>query len=164
MSGNDPFMRKVVAGGLLLVVLAELMTFVLARRWALPVAGVAVALLAWELRSRFAGVHSGGPDGPATDESLESLHRWRSQTESMVRWADSSRADWDRHLRPKLAREFVLATRQRDPAALAATGRMVFGGDLWQWVDPQGAAPATDRAPGPGRDTLDEILRRMETL
>ena len=161
---DEPVLRKVVAGGLLLVVLAELMTFVLARRWALPVAGLAVALLAWELRSRFAGVTSDDSADKGADDSLESLLRWRSQTEAMVRWADSSRADWDRHLRPKLAREFVLATRQREPAALAATGRMVFGSDLWQWVDPQNVVAATGREPGPGRDTLDEILRRMELL
>ncbi|MFM8598153.1 MAG: hypothetical protein ACKOB8_04005 [Mycobacterium sp.] len=157
-------MNKIVAGGLLLVVLAELMTFVVARRWTLPVAGVAVALLAWELRGRFAGVGSGESGDQGVDDSLESLHRWRSQTQAMVRWADSSRADWDRHLRPKLAREFVLATRQRDASALAATGQMVFGAELWQWVDPQNVAATKGREPGPGRDTLDEILRRMEQL
>ena len=38
------------------------------------------------------------------------------------------------------AREFVLATRQKDPAALRATGRIVFGEDLWRGVDPSDIA------------------------
>ena len=47
--------------------------------------------------------------------------------------------DWDRRLRPMLARQFELASGQRkakDPRAFHATGRMLFGEQLWQWVDP----------------------------
>ena len=99
-----------------------------------------------------------------TDDAAESLQRWRSRTESSIQWADATRADWDRHLRPRLAREFVLATRQRDPAALAATGRIVFGDDLWRWVDPSDISRTGSREPGPGYATLEEILRRMEFL
>ena len=156
----SPLTRRVVASGVALVVVAELTAFVIGRRWALPVAGLAVVLLAWELRGRFAGVRPGNPDLPvAADESLE---RWKSQTEAMIRWADSTREDWDRHLRPKLAREFVLATRQKDPAVLAAAGRMVFGDDLWPWVDPQNVAESGRDEAGPGRAVLDELLQRLE--
>ena len=100
----------------------------------------------------------------ATDDPAEALRRWRSRTESTIQWADSTRDDWDRHLRPRLAREFVLATRQRDPVALQATGRIVFGDDLWGWVDPNNVARGRGREPGPGYATLEEILRRMEDL
>jgi hypothetical protein len=101
-------------------------------------------------------------DGPA-----ESMRRWIARTETMIRWADSSRRDWDRHLRPRLAREFMLATGQRankDPAAMQATGRMVFGDDLWQWVDPSNVASTGGREPGPGRTALNEILERLERV
>ena len=156
----SPLTRRVVATGVVLVVLAELTAFVIGRRWALPVAGVALVLFAWELRGRFARPRPGdGGERAAEDDSLQ---RWRSQTETLIRWADSSRADWDRHLRPKLAREFVLATRQREPDALAATGRMVFGDDLWPWVDPQNVSGSGRDEPGPGRAVLDDLLRRLE--
>ena len=85
----------------------------------------------------------------------------------MIRWADSSRRDWDRHLRPRLAREFMLATGQRankDPAVMQATGRMVFGDELWQWVDPSNVAETGGREPGPGRAALSEILERLERV
>jgi len=91
------------------------------------------------------------------------LQRWKSRTESTIQWADATRADWDRHLRPKLAAEFILATRHRDPTALKATGRIVFGDELWRWVDPSDISRTGSREPGPGSATLEEILRRMET-
>ena len=95
------------------------------------------------------------------------MRRWIARTESMIRWADSSRADWDRHLRPRLAREFMLATGQRmgrDTASLGATGRIVFGDELWQWVDPSNVARTGRREPGPGREALSEILERLERV
>jgi hypothetical protein len=95
------------------------------------------------------------------------MQRWISRTESLIRWADSSQADWDRHLRPRLAREFMTATGQRqgrDNASMQATGRMVFGEDLWQWVDPSNISHADARNPGPGRDALYAILQRLERV
>ena len=151
-----------MASGFLLVLLAELIAVLIARRWALPIAGAAVVLIAIELRGHLAGAKPDPPETPAANDALESLQRWKSQTEAMIGWADSGRTEWDRHLRPKLAREFLMATRQKEPAAVAATGRMVFGDDLWPWVDPQNANPAGRDEPGPGRATLDEILRRLE--
>ena len=52
------------------------------------------------------------------------------------------------YLRPKLARDFLAATRQKEPAAVAAAGRLLFGEDLWQWVDPQNVSPARRNEPG----------------
>lgn len=159
--------NRVMASGFLLVLLAELIAIVVARRWALPVAGIAVAVLAYELRGNFAGFKPQPVPQPPANEALESLRRWRSQTETLVHWADAGRGEWDRHLRPKFAREFLLATRQKETAAghdqqVADTGRMVFGEDLWPWVDPQNAQYHRRDEPGPGRAALDEILRRLE--
>lgn len=152
--------------GLLLVVLAEVTAFVFDRHWALPVGALGVAIFAIVLRDSFVGVRVDRAGQPATDDALASLQRWEVRTEAILGWADTSRAGWDRHLRPRLAREFMLASRIKDPAALAATGQLVFGDDLWQWVDPQNAARAgTGRdEPGPGRAALDEILRRLEEI
>jgi hypothetical protein len=47
-------------------------------------------------------------------------------------------------------------------AAVAAAGRLRFGEDLWQWVDPQNVSSARRNDPGPGRATLDTILERLE--
>ena len=157
-------MTRLWAGGLVLVVGAEVLAMVLgAHRWVVPAAGAAAALVLIAARMSL-----DGPRHPAaeaiTDDAAESLQRWKSRTESTIQWADATRADWDRHLRPKLAAEFILATRHKDPAALKATGRIVFGDELWRWVDPSDISRTGSREPGPGSATLEEILRRMERL
>lgn len=158
-------MTRLWAGGLALVVGIEVLVMVLRDgRWVLPASGAAagmVLIAAWLGVGR--GRHRSAAE-PVVDDAAESLRRWKSRTESSIQWADATRADWDRHLRPRLAREFVLATRQRDPTALAATGRIVFGDELWQWVDPSAISRTGSREPGPGYTTLEEILRRMEHL
>jgi hypothetical protein len=152
------------AGGLALVVGAEVLAVVLgANRWLLPAAGAAAALVLIAARMSLDGRHR-VPSEAITDEAAESLQRWKSRTESTIQWADATRADWDRHLRPKLAAEFILATRHKDPNALKATGRIVFGEELWRWVDPSDISRTGSREPGPGSATLEEILRRMERL
>ncbi|BBY67468.1 hypothetical protein [Mycolicibacterium helvum] len=158
-------MIRLVAGGLFLVAGAEVLALVLAgRQWVLPIAGLAVAVFLLAARLSFDASQPRPATEGVNDDPAEALRRWRSRTESTIRWADSTRDDWDRHLRPRLAREFVLATRQRDPVALQATGRIVFGDDLWGWVDPNNVARGRGREPGPGYATLEEILRRMEDL
>jgi len=156
---------RLVAGGLVLVAGAEILALVVgARPWVLPVGGLALVVFLLAARRSFDAAQHRSSDDLVSDDPAESLRRWRSRTESTVQWADSTREDWDRHLRPRLAREFVLSTRQRDPAALQATGRIVFGDDLWGWVDPNNIARTRKREPGPGYATLEEILRRMENL
>ncbi|APE15098.1 hypothetical protein BOH72_07585 [Mycobacterium sp. WY10] len=158
-------MIRLVAGGLVLVAGAEVLALVLsARHWVLPAAGLALAVFLLATRLTFDAAQRRPATDGITDDPAEGLLRWRSRTESTVQWADSTREDWDRHLRPRLAREFVLATRQRDPTALQATGRIVFGDDLWGWVDPNNIVRTRGREPGPGYATLEEILRRMENL
>jgi hypothetical protein len=66
-----------------------------------------------------------------------------------------------------LARQFELATGQRkarDARAFQATGQMLFGPQLWQWVDPENVSRTGADEPGPGRAALDEILRRLERV
>ncbi|WP_179469627.1 hypothetical protein [Mycolicibacterium vinylchloridicum] len=155
-------MIRLVAGGLALVAGAEVLAVVLgARQWVLPAAGLALVVFLLAARLSFDAAQHRSAAEPGADDPAEALRRWRSRTESTIQWADATRGDWDRHLRPRLAREFVLATRQRDPAGLQATGRIVFGDDLWCWVDPNNVVHGRGREPGPGYATLQEILRRM---
>ena len=160
-------MKKLVVVGLCLVIGVELMAITSDRQLVLLVSGVAVAAVLLAIRWFLVG-EIGAASGEATsDDPGESLRRWRSRTETLIRWSESSRADWDRHLRPKLAREFQMATGHRqgkDPAALQATGQMLFGPELWAWVDPGNVARTGGHEPGPGRAALDEILQRMEQI
>lgn len=154
-------MSKVLAGGFLAVLLAEIVGLMVGWRWAVPVGGVALGLFALQLTGRLARSGDDGSTAPSND-AMESLQRWKGQTEELIRWADGTRGEWDRHLRPKLARDFMVATKQNESAALASSGRFVFGEELWRWVDPENVTPARRNEPGPGRDALDQILQRLE--
>ncbi|MGV0814773.1 hypothetical protein ABQF34_22645 [Mycolicibacterium boenickei] len=104
---------------------------------------------------------------PSAGDAAQLLAQWMSQTETLVRRAESTRLQWDRHLRPRLAREFAAATGHRqssDPAVFAVTGRMLFGPELWQWVDPNNVSAPRSEEPGPGREVLAQILQRLERL
>lgn len=155
-------MSRILAAGFLGVLIAEVVGVLVGWRWALPAAGGAVALFALQVRGHLAGVHRPAQEVSASDPALEALYRWKAQTESLLQWSDTTRGDWDRYLRPKLARDFLQATRQKEPAAVAAAGRLLFGEDLWQWVDPHNVSSARRNDPGPGRATLDTILERLE--
>jgi hypothetical protein len=161
-------MKKLVAAGIFVVVLVELVAFALLDRELVLVAvGVMVALVVLALRVYL--VHEPGYEsGDAlSNDPAESLRRWLSRTETLISRSDSTRRDWDRHLRPMLARQFELATGQRqvsDRAAFHATGTILFGAELWAWVDPQNVSRTGDSEPGPGRDALHEILRRLEQV
>ena len=105
---------------------------------------------------------------PAAPNALEeSLRGWLSRTETLIQRSESTRADWDRHLRPMLARQFEIATGQKqakDPAAFDATGRMLFGEELWAWVDPNNVSRTGAREPGPGRAALRRSCERLEQV
>lgn len=136
------------------------------RRLVLWTSGVAVALAVVNIR-RFIG-HQDESARVATGNELgESLRSWLTRTETLIRWSESNRADWDRHLRPILARRFAIATGQKqskDPAAFSTTGRMLLGPQLWAWVDPNNVAQTGGKEPGPGRAALEEILQRLEQV
>lgn len=111
-------------------------------------------------------------DGAVVDDSrardpAEALRRWRSKTEILIARADSTRSDWDKYLRPMLARQFELATGQRktkDPRAFHATAIALFGERLWPWVDPDNVSRTGADEPGPGRTVLDDVLQRLEGI
>ena len=155
-------MSRLLASGFLGVLVAEMIGVMFGWRWALPAAGVAVAGFGLQIRTRLAAASRPAAADTAQDPALEALDRWKAQTESMLQWADATRGEWDRYLRPKLARDFLQATRQKDPAAVKAAGRLLFGDDLWQWVDPDNVSTARRAEPGPGRATLESILVRLE--
>jgi hypothetical protein len=161
-------MKRAVAAGFCIVVGADLLALLLPdRRFVLLAAGAAVALAL--LAVRWYLVREPDPeeaDGESTDPA-ELLRRWLSRTQTLINWAESTRSDWDRHLRPMLARQFEMATGQKqakDQAAFQGTGQMLFGEELWSWVDPQNVARIGGREPGPGRVALSEILQRLEQL
>ena len=88
-----------------------------------------------------------------SDDAAESLRRWLSRTETLISRAESTRTDWDRHLRPMLARQFEMATGQRrikDHAALHATGRCCSVRSCGRgWTRRTSSRPAERRKPGP---------------
>ena len=161
-------MKKLVAMGLCLVVGVELWAIFLPdRRFVLWASGAAVAVVLLTVRWLLADDVESAPAEQVAQDPGEALRNWLSRTETLIRRSESTRADWDRHLRPRLAREFQMATGQRqakDPAAFQATGRMLFGAELWQWVDPENITRTGGREPGPGRAVLEEILRRLEQV
>ena len=82
---------------------------------------VACALLAlrWYL-VREPGVDA---EEPRADDAAESLRRWLSRTETLISRSEATRRDWDRHLRPMLARQFEMATGQKRSKDRAAYQR-----------------------------------------
>jgi hypothetical protein len=159
-------MKRLIALGILLIAGIELLALIVQeRRLVLAGAGVALALVLLNIR-RFLG-HVVDPEADPESEDLGGLRRWLSTTETTIRWSDSTRADWDRHLRPMLARRFEIATGQRqakDPVAFLATGQMLFGPELWEWVNPNNVAIGGKSEGGPGRAALEEILLKLEQV
>lgn len=158
-------MKRLVVLGFCLVAGAELLMLLLhQRRFVLVAAGAAAALLLLGFR-RLLGREVEPLPASADYSAAESLRHWVSRTEIMIHWSESNRTDWDRHWRPVLARRFENATgqaRRKDPAAFDATGRMLFGPELWEWVDPANVADGRAGKPGPGRTVLEDILQRLE--
>lgn len=160
-------MKKMIALGVCLIVGVELLTLIVHdRRFVLVASGIALALVLLDVR-RLLGRGIEPDAGPYPDDVGDSLRRWLANTETTIRWSESTRADWDRHLRPMLARRYEIATGQRqakDPAAFQSTGRMLFGSELWEWVNPNNVTRTGDRQPGPGRARFEEILSRLEQV
>jgi hypothetical protein len=96
---------------------------------------------------------------PIKDSSVD-------RAKAMAGWADGSRVDWDRHVRPALARELTETLRaRRDPGPLdESAGERMLGTELWPWVDPTRPFTAEPDRPGPGRAGLTRILDRLERL
>lgn len=161
-------LKKLVAAGLCLVIGVQALAMLMPdRRFVLLIVGSAVAVCLLALRWYLAPDTQHDLVAPPANAAEESLRRWLSRTETLISWSESTRSDWDRHLRPMLARQFGIATGQKqnkNPDGFRATGRMLFGDELWAWVDPENVARTDQHVPGPGRGTLDEILRRLEQV
>ncbi|MGA7130923.1 MAG: hypothetical protein WBZ15_00965 [Mycobacterium sp.] len=160
-------MKKLVAFGVSIVLTTELAALSLHDRRFVPwAAGVAVLFALVNVRQVLG--RDAEPSPPTIPNALEeSLRSWLSRTQTLIHWSESSRSDWDRHLRPMLARRFAIATGQKqakDPAAFDATGRTLFGAELWAWVNPNNVAQTGAGEPGPGRTKLEEILERLEQV
>ncbi|MEV0298153.1 hypothetical protein [Nocardia sp. NPDC050710] len=160
----------IVVMAIFVVVVAELITLGKARDALLVVTGILVALalfqLIWSLRDRGFSESDEESDeienGPA-----EMLHRWQARAQMLADRAEGTRADWDRHLRPLLAKEFELSTGLRvakNRRATEAAGILQFGPELWRWVDPANSALRDQTTRAPGRAALDEILRRLQRM
>jgi hypothetical protein len=161
-------LKKLVAAGLCLVIGVQVIAMLMPdRRLVLVTVGLAVAVTLLALRWFLV---RGSEDDAATEganDAEESLRRWMSRTETLISWSESTRSDWDRHLRPMLARQFGIATGQKqnkNPEGFRATGRMLFGDELWAWVDPDNVARTDKQGPGPGRSALDGIVRKLEQV
>jgi len=161
-------MTKRIGGGVWVVVAAELLAlFAPDRRFVLWISGAVVAGVLFGVRRFLAPETELLPASSDAEDAGELLRRWLSGTETLIHWSESTRSDWDRHLRPMLARRFEMATGQRrakDPATFDATGRMLFGQELWGWVDQENIAQTGGGEPGPGRGALEEILQRLEQV
>ncbi|MGZ4528744.1 MAG: hypothetical protein ACXVYA_03720 [Mycobacterium sp.] len=160
-------MKRTLALGICLIVGIELLALIQHdRRFVLAASGGALALVLLTVR-RVLGRGTQSETETDPDDLGDSLRRWLSNTETTIRWSESTRADWDRHLRPMLARRYEMTTGQRqakDPVAYRATGQMLFGTELWEWVNPNNVTRTGDRQPGPGRAALEEILRKLEQV
>lgn len=161
-------MLKVGVLSVLLIVVVEVVVLGVAERAVVPVAaGGAAAVALLSVRWAMTRTEEAMDDAAPARDPAESLRRWLARTDTLVSRADTTRADWDKHLRPMLARQFELATGQRrakDPNAFHQTAVMVFGEELWQWVDPDRVSRAGHDEPGPGRAVLDAALQRLERL
>ncbi|WP_459548986.1 hypothetical protein [Nocardia sp. X0981] len=159
----------IVAATVLAVAVFEIVASLRARDFVLVAAGfpVAVALgcFVWVLlrpEKREKEPADDMENGPA-----EMLRHWHARAEMLVDRADGSRADWDRHLRPLLAKEFQLSAGLRvskNRRALENAGIHLFGAELWRWVDPADSALRDQDTPAPGRAALDEILSRLQRM
>ncbi|PXX67029.1 hypothetical protein DFR70_103785 [Nocardia tenerifensis] len=160
----------IVVGAALVVALIELVAVDRAREALLIAAAVPVAAalgwLVWTLFDRGEPREHQDVDeienGPA-----EMLRRWHARAQMLADRADGTRADWDRHLRPLLAKEFELSSGQRvakNRRATEAAGIHLFGPELWRWVDPANSALRDQTTRAPGRAALDEILSRLQRM
>ncbi|WP_028476289.1 hypothetical protein [Nocardia sp. CNY236] len=132
---------------------------------AIPVA-IALGWLIWSLSARRDPRDDSDVDGMANGPA-QMLASWEARTQILADRADGTRAEWDRYLRPLLAREFELASGQRgakNRRAAEAAGIHQFGPELWPWVDPADSAWRDETSPAPGRAALEEILCRLQRM
>ncbi|MGW4352725.1 hypothetical protein ACWELJ_11625 [Nocardia sp. NPDC004582] len=161
----------IVTGAVVLVVLFEFVALgnqreLLPLLTGLPVAG-ALGLLVWTLVERSRRLTPVAEDNDIDNGPVEMLRRWEARATMLADRSEGTRADWDRHLRPLLAKEFELTSGHRmnkNRRALEVAGQLQFGPELWRWVDPANSALRDEVNRAPGREALDEILRRLQDM
>ncbi|WP_327148689.1 hypothetical protein [Nocardia sp. NBC_01329] len=159
----------IVVAAIVAVAGLEVAACLRAREFVLIAAGIPVAIalccFVWVLlrpEKREKELADDMENGPA-----EMLRHWHARAVMLVDRADGSRADWDRHLRPLLAKEFQLSAGPRvskNRRALESAGVHLFGAELWRWVDPADSELRDQNTPAPGRAALDEILSRLQRM
>lgn len=160
----------VTIAAIVAVLLLELLAYTRAPEFMAVAAGAPVAVaLACFIRVLVRPDKREEPDELAEMENgpAEMLRRWRARAQMLAERADGTRADWDRYLRPLLAKEFQLSAGVRvskNRRALESAGIHQFGSELWRWVDPANSALRDQRTPAPGQAVLDEILRRLQKM
>ncbi|HWY01312.1 MAG TPA: hypothetical protein VNY55_15965, partial [Mycobacterium sp.] len=93
-------MKKLISLGVCLIVGIELLALIgHDRRFVLAASGVALALVLLSVR-RVLGHGMQSVAEPDSDDLGDPFRRWLSTTETTIRWSESTRSDWDRHLRP----------------------------------------------------------------
>ncbi|RDI66127.1 hypothetical protein [Nocardia pseudobrasiliensis] len=165
--------RAVIVGGaIVLIALIELAALDGQRALIPLLVGVplvgALGLLIWTLveRGRAEG-RSDPADNEIDNGPADMLRRWRARAQMLAERSEGTRAEWDRHLRPLLAKEFELSSGHRiakNRRATESAGLMQFGPELWRWVDPANSALRDQQTRAPGRAALDEILRRLQSM
>ena len=106
-------MKRLIALGVSIVLCAELAALSLHdRRLVLWLAGAAVLFALINVRQVLGrDIEPPPPENPNALE--ETLRSWLSRTQTLIHRSEATRADWDRHLRPMLARRFAIATGQK---------------------------------------------------
>ncbi|MEU1207191.1 hypothetical protein [Nocardia sp. NPDC005825] len=161
----------IVTGAVVLVVVFEFVALgnqreLLPLLTGIPVAG-ALGLLVWTLVERSRRLALVEEDNDIDNGPVEMLRRWQARATMLADRSEGTRADWDRHLRPLLAKEFELTSGHRmnkNRRALEVAGQLQFGPELWRWVDPANSALRDEVNRAPGREALDEILRRLQDM
>jgi len=106
-------LKKLVAAGLCLVIGVQVIAMLMPdRRLVLVTVGLAVAVTLLALRWFLVRASEDDAATEGANGAEESLRRWMSRTETLISWSESTRSDWDRHLRPMLARRFAITTGQ----------------------------------------------------
>ncbi len=165
--------RAVIVGGaIVLIALIELAALggqraLIPSLVGVPVVG-ALGLLIWTLIERGRAEDRNDPaDNEIDNGPADMLRRWRARAQMLAERSEGTRAEWDRHLRPLLAKEFELSSGPRiakNRRATESAGLMQFGPELWHWVDPANSALRDQQTRAPGRAALDEILRRLQSM
>ena len=133
-------MKRLISLGVCLIVGAELLVLVVHdRRFVLVASGVALALVLLNIR-RVVG-HASDPAADSDPDDLgDSLRRWLATTETTIRWSGPpGRTGIGICVRCSRdgTKSLPAKGKPRTRWHFTSTGRMLFGAELWEWVNPE---------------------------